>query len=464
MLFLVVIFVAALQTALWHRFPLRAIRPDNSGLGAQASLVRPNGGFDVRRAHASCERSGLRCLNLSRKLFTTCCYVATALIFTGFFAQRRQGAVWHWRSLDRAAVRFRRQQARPLGYEVLQDIATGGRGFAYALGAAADVEGLKQEGQCLSCDGAFAIPRPVGLGVQPVEQGGGGDAFGIAVVGKGVAQIGEQPDAVPAVMGQLLFEESGQSFTGFHRPRSADLGCDLEQRLDHVQAARAQAGWKLLGRERIGLVQCLEVLLCPFEQCLDYRLGFFESAVQVQSLDLVEAGDGFEDDGDGAVRQHFRQGSDSGEGLGTEETTFTLAASVARTAGEAADQQSAESWVFGARAGADGGLEFVEQQRGDGRIDSAGEGGGGESGAEGRLSTQPAEQLQAESLARLLVIGADGEIGSDLSRRKTVGMENPESEDGALVLGAVEITADELDDVLEQLRAVDRWARVRFGG
>jgi len=32
------------------------------------------------------------------------------------------------------------------------------------------------------------------------------------------------------------------------------------------------------------------------------------------------------------------------------------------------------------------------------------------------------------------------------------------------VLGAVEITTDELDDLPEQLRAVDRWARVRFGG
>src|SRR5262249_36315980 len=100
----------------------------------------------------------------------------------------------------------------------------------------------------------------------------------------------------------------------------------------------------------------------------------------------------------------------------------------------------------------------------DGRIDSASEGGGGESGAESRFGAQPAEQLQAESLARLLVIGADGEIRSDLSRRKTVSVKDPQGEDGALVLGAVQIASDELDDLLEQLSAVDRWARVRFGG
>src|SRR5215470_17502182 len=253
MLLLVVIFVAALQTALRHRFPLKAIRPDSGGLGAQAGLVRPTGGSDVRRAHASSRRHRrLCCLNLYSCLSSACCYVATRGIFTGFFAQWRQGTVWQRRSFYRAAVCFWCEQARPLGDEVLQDIATGGRGFAYSLGAAADVERLEQEGQSLSCDRAFAIPGPVGLGVQPVKQSGGRDALGIAVVGKGVAQIGEQLDAVPAIMGKLLFEESGQSFTGFRWPRPADLSGDLEQRFDHVQTARAEAGRELLGSERIG--------------------------------------------------------------------------------------------------------------------------------------------------------------------------------------------------------------------
>src|SRR5215469_1892220 len=199
------------------------------------------------------------------------------------------------------------------------------------------------------------------------------------------------------------------------------------------------------------------------------RLGFIEGAVQIEPLDLFVAGDGLEDDGDRSISEHFRQSSDSGESFGTEESAFALTAGVAGAALEAADEQSAESWVFGSRAGANSGLKFVEQQSGDGGIDSAGEGGGGESGAEGGLGTQPAKQLQAESLAGLLVIGTDGEIGSDLSRRKTVSVEDPESEDGALVLGAVEITSDELDDLLEQLSAVDTggrraWARFWFSG
>src|SRR5262249_26337464 len=163
-----------------------------------------------------------------------------------------------------------------------------------------------------------------------------------------------------------------------------------------VQTARAEAGREMLERERIGLVQRFEVLLRPCKQPLNDRSSFVEGAVQIESLDLFEPGDGLEDDGDGSVSEHFRQGSDSCEGCGTEESAFALAARVAGAAGEAADEQSAESWVFGAGAGADSGLEFVEQQGGDGRIDSAGESGGGESGAEGGLGAQPAEQLQAE--------------------------------------------------------------------
>jgi hypothetical protein len=100
-------------------------------------------------------------------------------------------------------------------------------------------------------------------------------------------------------------------------------------------------------------------------------------------------------------------------------------------------------------AGADGGLAFVEQE-GGGVIKALGEGGESEAGGKGGTITQEAEQLQAERLAGLLVGGLYGEIRSDAGRRPTVGVDAPESHEVALVLGALQIAADEVGDLVEQ--------------
>src|SRR5215472_14051533 len=99
--------------------------------------------------------------------------------------------------------RFRRQQPEPAGYEILLEIAASRRGLADALSAAADAEGLEHGSERLGGDGAFLIPGPIRLSVQPVEQGGGRDALGIAVVVEGLAQIVEKLQAVFAVVCDL---------------------------------------------------------------------------------------------------------------------------------------------------------------------------------------------------------------------------------------------------------------------
>src|SRR5215469_17355233 len=129
-----------------------------------------------------------------------------------------------------------------------------------------NAEGLKHSGERLSGDGAVLTPRPIWLSVQPVEQGGGRDALRVAVMVKGFTQVVEKLKTVFAIVDEFLFKNSGQGFAGTLGPFAADEAGDLENRLDHVLAARGEAGRKLRGGEG--------------GQSLDVRPVFFYPAMQ----------------------------------------------------------------------------------------------------------------------------------------------------------------------------------------
>src|SRR5947207_15543984 len=82
-------------------------------------------------------------------------------------------------------------------------------------------------------------------------------------------------------------------------------------------------------------------------------------------------------------------------------------------------------------------------------MDAAAQSTGGEVGGERGMGTKQAQELQTESFSGLLQGRLDGEIGSDLGGRKAMSMENPKGDQGALVLGGVEVAGEEGDDVVQ---------------
>src|SRR5207302_8318110 len=111
---------------------------------------------------------------------------------------------------------------------------------------------------------------------------------------------------------------------------------------------------------------------------------------------------------------------------------------------------SAQDGILAAVAGAEGGMAFVEEEGGAllGVMDAAAEAAGGEVGGKRGIGTKQAQELQTESFAGLLQGRLDREIGSDLDGRKAMSMENPKGDQGALVLGAVEVAGEEGDKVV----------------
>src|SRR5437016_1542430 len=84
-----------------------------------------------------------------------------------------------------------------------------------------------------------------------------------------------------------------------------------------------------------------------------------------------------------------------------------------------------------------------------GVMDAAAEAAGGEVGGKRGMGTKQAQELQTESFAGLFQGRLDREIGSDLGGRKAMSMENPKGDQGALVLGAVEVAGEEGDNVVQ---------------
>ena len=114
----------------------------------------------------------------------------------------------------------------------------------------------------------------------------------------------------------------------------------------------------------------------------------------------------------------------------------------------------------------DAGLTFVEQDGGGSTLHQAAKAGGGNAGRESGKITEQLEELQAERLAGLLLCGLDREIRGDLGSMVAVGVEHPESQNGALMLGAIQVASNESGDIVEELITVHglRWCGSGFAG
>src|SRR5215467_9598787 len=164
-------------------------------------------------------------------------------------------------------------------------------------------------------------------------------------------------------------------------------------------------------------------------------------------------------DGDGAFGESMRQRADAGEGLGRKNDSLAFAISVAKTAMEATGEDSAQDGILAAVAGADGGVAFIEEEGGAllGVMDAAAQVVGGEVGSERGIGTKQAQELQTESFAGLFHRRLHREIRSNLGNRKAMSMEDPKGNQGALVVGAVEVAGEEGDNVVQ----FELWARRR---
>ncbi|HLJ27651.1 MAG TPA: hypothetical protein VKY85_13145 [Candidatus Angelobacter sp.] len=74
--------------------------------------------------------------------------------------------------------------------------------------------------------------------MQPVQQGGGGEAFGIAVMGEAVADVGQELQVGEEIEAGLEVEDDSEGLEGTARPGAAEQAGDLEERLDDVLLAR----------------------------------------------------------------------------------------------------------------------------------------------------------------------------------------------------------------------------------
>ena len=82
-------------------------------------------------------------------------------------------------------------------------------------------------------------------------------------------------------------------------------------------------------------------------------------------------------------------------------------------------------------------------------VNALDQGGGGVAAGEGGMGGEETEETEAEGFAGEFASGLDGEVGSGAGTGEGVGVEDPESEDGALLGGAVEVASEEGADVVQ---------------
>ncbi|HLJ28150.1 MAG TPA: hypothetical protein VKY85_15670 [Candidatus Angelobacter sp.] len=360
--------------------------------------------------------------------------------------------------------KFVTEMPLPWLQELPQLVAASGIGGTDALWAGVNVEGGEEAGDLGGGEGTVYVPGTMGHGLHPVQQVGGGEAFGEAVAGQVTVDVIEELQAGLEIEDDLFFEDRGQGLAGAGGPFGTDGVGQLEERFDQVLATGGEAGRKVLCGVGLPLFQIRQILLGPGLELLSQRLGFLRGTAQVEALDSLVRGrrrlypvalitrrtqigarsQWLENDTDRAVGEGFRELAHSGKGFGTKNVALLRAGGVAGAAMIAAGKESTQSRTLATGTGADRGLAFIEQDGGDNPLfHTASKGGSGKARSKGRMITEQVEQLQAESLTGLLVQGLDGEIWGDLSRRQTVGVEDPESHDGTLIVGTVQVTSDE---------------------
>lgn len=133
----------------------------------------------------------------------------------------------------------------PWLHEVLKLVATGGTGFAVALNAGMNFEGGEQLGDGASGDGTVCIPGAGGEALHPFQQQGGGETLGVAVIGKAVAEVGQQLHAVAQIEYGLFFKEADEGLADAGGPFAADGAGELQQWFAHIPLAWGEVGRKV---------------------------------------------------------------------------------------------------------------------------------------------------------------------------------------------------------------------------
>jgi hypothetical protein len=87
-----------------------------------------------------------------------------------------------------------------------------------------NAEGVEEAGEGVGGEAAVRIPRTGGEGVNPLEEGGGGEAIRVAVVGEAIVDVGQELEVRLEIDGGLQVEDGGESFHGAVQPGASDQG------------------------------------------------------------------------------------------------------------------------------------------------------------------------------------------------------------------------------------------------
>jgi hypothetical protein len=148
---------------------------------------------------------------------------------------------------------------------------------------------------------AVDVPRTLREGVHPVEEDGGGETFGIGVVGEAVADGSEELKAGLEMEGGFVFKDGGEGLTGPGGPFTSHHVGELEQRLAQILAAGREVGRKVFFGIRRELFQTRQSLLGPGKEALLQRLGVLCGLTEMKPLYPIPRCEGFENDWEGAV-------------------------------------------------------------------------------------------------------------------------------------------------------------------
>ena len=133
----------------------------------------------------------------------------------------------------------------PRLHEILKLVTASGTGLAVALNPGMNFEGGEQLGDGASGDGTVRIPRAGGEALHPFQQRGGGETLSVVVIGKAVADVGQQLLAVMQIEYGLFFKEVDEGFADAGGPWAADGVSEFEQRLAHIPLAWGEVGRKV---------------------------------------------------------------------------------------------------------------------------------------------------------------------------------------------------------------------------
>jgi len=276
--------------------------------------------------------------------------------------------------------------------------------------------------------------------VEPGHKGICGNVPAIIVGCKEGANIVEQLEAEGAVFLIMNIKGPHQGHTRFSGPLAAEGVGDGEQ--GHGKLALTEGKTRMHHGDVTAMVdQGVEdvVVFDPMADLFHQRPGPFDDGDLPHGHSRFAARAALQHDGNGALGQGSGQGAGTGKGFrAVDVLVFPGMADAANGVLAVAGATGAEKADDGlGLSGTKGGLPVIEQQGRAALGDAFHEAGGGQAAARHPgIAGEIAEHLQADGLAGLLFRGVDVEVGSAGKSLKAVGMDDPESQDGALMLGA----------------------------